>query len=153
MSVTVGTVAAAFIGLATVVALWRLYSAARATAREHDTRASGGPYALMVAGAVAAAIGAVLAAARPWDAAGAAAIATVLGGPALFLVGDLVFNRAVTGRVPASRVAALAALAVIALIGFVLPVLVLAALAFAVLLLLSLSAAGWFRLPSLNVQD
>jgi hypothetical protein len=42
---------------------------------------------------------------------------------------------------------------VLALIGFALPALVLAALAFALLLLLLLAASGWFRLPSLSIDD
>jgi hypothetical protein len=65
----------------------------------------------------------------------------------------LALRRAVTGRIAPSRIVALVCLAVLALIGFALPALVLAALAFALLLLLLLAASGWFRLPSLSVDD
>lgn len=40
----------------------------------------------------------------------------------------------------------------LALIGFALPVRVLAALALAVLMLLSLAGSGWFRLPTASVE-
>jgi len=194
MALTAGTIAAAVLGLATCVVLWRLSSGARLGDAEHErvapantehgrataanierepdavetaghergapensTRVSRRAVAfarvLMIAGAVVVACGALLVLARPGGTADAATVAAVLGGPAIFLVGDLVFHRAVTGRVPVSRLIALGCLAVLACIGFALPALVLAALALAVLLLLSLAASGWFRLPSFSVRD
>jgi low temperature requirement protein LtrA len=155
---TVATVIAAVLGLATIVVLWRLYlDARRGDAAQGRIALSRSTYAythaLMVAGAVIVAVGTALVLADPWETADAAAIATVLGGPAVYLVGNLAFKSALTGRVPVSRVIALVALVVFALIGFALPVLVLAALAFAVLLLLSLAASGWFRLPSMNTGE
>ncbi|SDL33955.1 low temperature requirement A protein (LtrA) [Glycomyces sambucus] len=165
-------VAAAALGIATVAVLWRLYlRAAQAdTARDgtaldgttSDSTAPGGTVgttgdrtgrALTVAGAALAAIGGVLVLLDPLGTAGPAVIGTVAGGPALALAGDLVRRRSATGRTPFSRVAAIVALAVTALIGYALPPLVLAALAFAVTLLLALGASGWFRLPSLSVRD
>ncbi|GAA1689166.1 hypothetical protein GCM10009830_40940 [Glycomyces endophyticus] len=149
-------VAAAALGIATVAVLWRLYL----RAPQPDTNGAavgtaGYPIgrALTVAGAALAAIGCVLVLLDPLATAEPAVTATVAGGPALALAGDLVRRRAATGRTPFSRVAAIGALAVVALIGFALPALVLAALAFAVPLLLALGASGWFRLPSLSVRD
>ncbi|MEV3935295.1 low temperature requirement protein A [Glycomyces sp. NPDC049804] len=110
-------------------------------------------YALMAAGAAVAAAGVALVLRDAWETAGAATVAAVLGGPAVFLVGDSALNRAVGGGIAASRIAALVSLAVLALIGFALPALVLAALAFAVMLVLLLAASGWFRLPSASVDD
>ncbi|MDA1362017.1 low temperature requirement protein A [Glycomyces luteolus] len=164
MALTASTVAAAVLGFATIVVLWRLYFDARLGNAEHErvaveaaTEVSRSAYAyahaLMVAGAVVVAVGVELVLAHPWDTADAATIATVLGGPAIYLVGNLVFNRAISGRIAASRLVALACSAFLALIAFVLPVLVLAALALAVLLLLALGASGWFRLPSMNVVE
>jgi low temperature requirement protein LtrA len=155
LAFTVATVIAAVLGLATMAVLWRLYFDARlGNAAQDRVALSRSTYAythaLMLAGSVIVAVGMALVLADPWDTADAAAIATVLGGPAVYLVGNLAFKRALTGRVPVSRVIALVVLAVFALIGLALPVLVLAALAFAVLLLLSLAASGWFRLPSMN---
>ncbi|GAA2268671.1 hypothetical protein GCM10009853_022520 [Glycomyces scopariae] len=155
-------VAAAALGIATVAVLWRLYlrAAQAETARDGttldstaDTTGDRTGRALTVAGAALAAIGGVLVLLDPLGTAGPAVIGTVAGGPALALAGDLVRRRAATGRTPFSRVAAIFALAVTALIGYALPPLVLAALAFAVTLLLALGASGWFRLPSLSVRD
>jgi low temperature requirement protein LtrA len=164
LELTASTFTAAVLGFTTIVVLWQLYFATPHGNVEHEriaveraTEVSRSAYAyahaLMVAGAVVIAVGVELVLAHPWDTADAAAIATVIGGPAIYLVGNLVFNRAISGRIAASRIAALGGLAVVALIGFALPVLVLAALAFAVLLLLALGASGWFRLPSMKVVD
>jgi low temperature requirement protein LtrA len=152
------------LGLATIAVLAKLYSDARSAHAEYvesggepATEAPRGAfsfaYTLMAVGAVVVAAGVMLVLTDPWEAASATTIAAVLGGPAIFLVGDLRLNRAVSGRIAASRILALAGLAVLALIGFALPALVLAALAFAVLLLLLLAASGWFRLPSMSVND
>ncbi len=160
---TGGTIVAAVLGFATIVALWSLYFDARLGNVEHErvevesaTQVSRSAYtyahALMVAGAVVIAVGVELVLAHPWHTADAATIATVLGGPAVYLVGNLMFNRAISGRLAVSRLIALGCLAVLALIGFALPVLVLAALALAVLMLLSLAGSGWFRLPTASVE-
>ncbi|MDN3241216.1 low temperature requirement protein A [Glycomyces tritici] len=154
-----GGVAAVVLGLATLVVVWRLYLGARpgdderAAAPEDFRRASAFAHALMVGAAVLIGVGALLVLADPWGTADTTAIATVLGGPAVYLVGELVLTRADSGRIAASRIAALCCLAVLALIAFALPALVLAALALAVVLLLSLAASGWFRLPSMDVDE
>jgi low temperature requirement protein LtrA len=155
----------AALGLATIAVLLKFYFDARAAhaagngaiAGEPAVEAPRGPfsfaYSLMVIGLIVVAAGVVLVLTDPWESASASTIAAVLGGPAIFLVGDLALNRAVSGRIAASRIVALGCLAVLALIGFALPALVLAALVFAVLLLLLLAASGWFRLPSMSVND
>ncbi|MDA1384166.1 MULTISPECIES: low temperature requirement protein A [Glycomyces] len=150
------------LGLATIAVLLKLYFDARAAHAAGEGAIAGESrvvplssfaYTLMVTGVVVVAAGVVLVLIEPWETASATTIAAVLGGPAIFLVGDVALRRAVTGRIAASRIVALVCLAVLALIGFALPALVLAALAFALLLLLLLAASGWFRLPSLSVDD
>nr|BFF22419.1 hypothetical protein GCM10025732_03840 [Glycomyces mayteni] len=141
--VVVGVVVGVAVGLATVVVLWRLYRS--------GTR--GGALGLMGVGAVATVVGAALVVAEPFGSGGAATVITVVGGPVVFLVGNSIAVRAETGRVSRSRIAAIIGLAVVALIGSVLPALVLAALAFAILLLLALGASGWFKPPSMSVED
>lgn len=151
------------LGLATVAVLLKLYFDARAAyaagqgpiAGKSAVAAPRFPFAstLMVIGVVVVAAGVVLVLIEPWETAGAMTAVAVLGGPAVFLIGDLALRRAATGRIAASRILALACLAVLALIAFALPALVLAALVLAVLLLLLLAASGWFRPPSLRVDD
>ncbi|MFG3341589.1 low temperature requirement protein A [Glycomyces sp. NPDC048151] len=143
------------IGLATVAVLCKLYFDVRAVQADDDKAHGGHPLALalMATGGLTVIAGVALVLTDPWGNADAATIAAVLGGPALFLLGDLAARRAASGRVAVSRILALASLAVIALIAFALPALVLAALALAVLLLLLLAASGWFRLPSMSVND
>lgn len=151
------------LGLSTVAVLLKLYFDARAayaagqgpTAGESGVAARRFPFAstLMVIGVVVVAAGVVLVLIEPWETTGAMTAVAVLGGPAVFLVGDLALRRAATGRIAASRLLALACLAVLALIAFALPALVLAVLVLAVLLLLLLAASGWFRPPSLRVDD
>lgn len=156
---TAGGLTGLVLGFATIVIVWRLYLGARAADAQRGTgtqvprRDRVFARVLMAAGTILIAAGAVLVLAHPWDTADSAAVATVLGGPAAYLLGDLVLTRAATGRIAASRIAALACLAVLALIAFALPVLVLSALVLAVLLLLALAASGWFRLPSMNVDE
>jgi low temperature requirement protein LtrA len=164
MALTATVVAAAVLGFVTIVVLWQLYFATPHGNIEHErvdieeaTEVSRDAYAyahaFMVAGAVIVAVGVQLVLDHPWDTANAAALSTIVGGPAVYLVGNLMFNRALNGRLPVSRLVALGLLGVCAAIGFVLPILVLAALALAVLLLLPLSSSGWFRLPSLNFRE
>jgi low temperature requirement protein LtrA len=138
-----GVIGGAVVGIATLAVLFKLY----------PRRGPSSARVLMAAGVVVVVLGAVLVVLDPWDTAGAGTAAAVLGGPSVFLVGELIARRALTGRVAASRVVALGCLVVVALIAFALPALVLAALALAVLLLLLLAASGWFRLPSMNVDE
>lgn len=145
------TVLAAVLGLATIAVLVRLYLVANL--RDGDAAAARPARAFMVAGSAITALGLVLVAADPWDTADAAAILTLVGGSIVFLVGSLVWHRAVSGRVSRSRALAIGALVCFACIGFALPGVVLAALVFAVLLLLALVASGWFSPPSASVRE
>ncbi|MEU6246525.1 hypothetical protein [Glycomyces sp. NPDC047010] len=138
-----GVVVGVAVGLATVVVLWRLYR----------TGTRGAALGLMGVGAVATVVGAALVVAEPFGSAGALTVLAVVGGPVVYLVGNLIAVRDETGRISRSRIAAMVGLVVVALIGLVLPALVLAALAFAILLLLALGASGWFKPPSFSVED
>lgn len=156
--------ASAVLGIATIAVLLKLHFDARSIRAERagnagepvaeaPSGASAAAYASMAAGAVVTAAGAALVVLDAWETASATTIATVLGGPALFLIADSALGRAAGARIAASRIVALSSLAVLALIGFALPALVLAALALAVLLVLLLAASGWFRPPSASVDD
>jgi low temperature requirement protein LtrA len=71
----------------------------------------------MVAGVIVTAVGDELAITHPLAEADPATIATVLGGPALFLLGHTFFKRAVFGLWSFSRLTAIALLAIVAVIG------------------------------------
>lgn len=149
------TVAAAVIGFATMVLLWWLYFSYRlgnvtgTLTRDVDaTTMARGAYAyahaVMVGGAIVIAVGIEEVTVHPlhhvtWPVAG-----VVLGGPALYLVGNIVFNRARSGVVPRSRLVALAALAVVVPFAPLLPALALSAVAMLVLLVLA-AATGELR--------
>jgi len=83
----------------------------------------------MVAGIIVAAVGDELVIAHPGGETSAATAAVVLGGPALFLVGHVLFKWAVFGRLSVTRLAAIGALAALAPLSLVVPPLVLAAAA------------------------
>ena len=80
----------------------------------------------MVAGIIVAAVGDELTIAHPGGHADTATILTVLGGPALFLLGHALFQREIFGTVSVSRFSAIAALVVLIPLGQVTPPLVLA---------------------------
>ncbi len=87
----------------------------------------------MVAGVIVAAVGDELTIAHPGGHGSAAVTATVLGGPALFLAGHVLFKREVFGRLSVPRLVALAALAALVPLGLVGPPLLLATAATLVL--------------------
>lgn len=93
----------------------------------------------MVAGIIVTAVGDELVINHPAGHSGLPTVLTVLGGPALFLIGHALFKRVVFGRQPRSRLVAVAALALLAPVGLVAPPLLLGILATSVLLTLS----GW----------
>ncbi|ASW55193.1 low temperature requirement protein A [Plantactinospora sp. KBS50] len=114
------------------VALWWIYfdraaeaAAAVLDAGEEPGRLGRSAYTYhhvpMVAGIIVTAVGDELTIDHPLDPAGAAAVATVLGGPALFLLGHVLFKRAVFGRYPAGRLVAAAALVVVGVALLALP--------------------------------
>jgi low temperature requirement protein LtrA len=93
----------------------------------------------MVAGIIVAAVGEELTITDPGGDADAAAIATVLGGPALFLAGHVLFKRALLGVRSVARLVAIAALVALVPLGWVVSSLALAAMATLVLV----AVAGW----------
>lgn len=150
IALSAATVVAAVAGFATIVLLWWLYFSYRlgnvADERRDDvdatTMARGAfayAHAFMVAGAIVIAVGIEQVTVHPVHHASWAMAGTVLGGPALYLVGNIIFNRARWGAVPRSRLVALAALAVLAPFATLLPALALSVAAMAVLAVLAAS--------------
>jgi low temperature requirement protein LtrA len=110
------------------VALWWVYfdrsaeAAAEAIAHSDDPGALGrNAYTYMhlpmVAGIIVTAVGDELAIAHPLSHASPETVATVLGGPALFLAGHALFKRAVFGVVSMPRLVAIVVLGIVALAG------------------------------------
>jgi low temperature requirement protein LtrA len=83
----------------------------------------------MVAGIIVAAVGDNLSIAHPGGHSNAATISTVLGGPALFLAGHVLFKKAVFGGFSTPRLTGIAALAALVPVGLVVTRLVLSAAA------------------------
>jgi low temperature requirement protein LtrA len=88
---------------------------------------------LMVAGIVLTAVGYYLVLRHPRGHIRISWIAIIVGGPALFLVGRILFGRLVLGHLSWARVIALAGLAVVAAVAWLLPPLAVSALTAAVL--------------------
>jgi low temperature requirement protein LtrA len=131
------------------VALWWVYFDLSFDAAERAFESSSDPGRLgrfaytylhipMVAGIIVTAVGDELVIAHPFGHASPETVATVLGGPALFLAGHLLFKRAVFGVRSISRLAALAALSIVAVIGRDWP-----PLALAILTVLIIAAVSW----------
>jgi low temperature requirement protein LtrA len=151
------TVLAAFVvAFLGSVALWWIYFDRSAAAAEEIIVTSPDPGRLgrsaytylhlpMVAGIIVTAVGDELAIAHPLGHANPEIVATVLGGPVLFLFGHLLFKRAVFRIWSLSRVAAIGALAIVALIGGNWPPLALASAA-----LLVVAAISWADARSLS---
>lgn len=122
------------------VALWWLYfdrsaEAASATIDQSENPGQIGRSAYtyfqlpIVAGIIVAAVGDDLVIAHPVGHSSAVTITTVLGGPALFLVGHALFKHSVFGGVSVPRLVAIAALAALVPVGLLVSPLVLSALA------------------------
>ena len=144
---TVAAFVAAFLGS---VALWWVYFDRSAEAASRVIASSADPgrlgrsaytycHVVMVAGIIVAAVGDELVITHPSGHADAATIATVLGGPALFLVGHGLFKRAVFGVLSGQRLVAVLALAALAPVGLVAPPLLLVSAA----TLVVAGVAGW----------
>jgi low temperature requirement protein LtrA len=110
------------------VALWWVYFDLSFDAAERAFESSSDPGRLgriaytylhipMVAGIIVTAVGDELVIEHPFGHISPHIVATVLGGPMLFLVGHLLFKQAVFGVWSISRLAAIATLGIIALIG------------------------------------
>jgi low temperature requirement protein LtrA len=97
----------------------------------------------IVAGIIVAAVADELTIAHPTGDAGAATVATILGGPALFLAGHALFKWAVFGRVSVARLAAIGALAALAPVGPSLSPLLLSIAA-----TLVVGAVAWWGVPA-----
>jgi low temperature requirement protein LtrA len=133
---TLGAFMVAFLGS---VALWWVSFDRSAEAASQVIAESGDPgrlgsaysyyHLLMVAGIIVTAVGDKLTITHPGGHADAATIATVLGGPALFLAGHALFKRAVFGVLSTQRLVAVLALAALVPVGLVAPPMLLASAA------------------------
>lgn len=114
----------AFVGSA---AMWWIYFDRTAEAGSEAIAAAADPgrfarsaynyfHVVMVAGIILTAVGDELSISHPDGHAGLGAIATVLGGPVVYLLGNGLFNAALTRRVPWARLVAIGVLAVLALL-------------------------------------
>ncbi len=150
VELTTAVTTAAVVGFATIVMLWWLYFSFRLGNAEHqapDARnatamartAYAYAHALMVGGAIVVAVGIEQITLHPLDDATWPLVGTVLGGPAIYLVGNIIFNVARTGAVPRSRLVALAALAALAPMSQVMSTLVLGLSALTVLTVLAVT--------------
>ncbi len=99
----------------------------------------------LIAGVVVTAVGDELTLAHPYGEMHLSTAAVLLGGPGLYLLGDLLFRRATTGRLPRAHIGGLLALAVLAPIGMSMTPLVLSALVSAVLVVVAASETIWVR--------
>jgi low temperature requirement protein LtrA len=133
-AVTLAAFVVAFLGS---VALWWIYFDRGAEASEQAIAHSSDPgrtgrsaftylHLPMVAGIVVMAVGDELAIAHPLDLASPALLATVLGGPALFLAGHTLFKRVVFGAWSVSRMLAIVVLGLFAVVGRAFPALAIA---------------------------
>jgi low temperature requirement protein LtrA len=128
LDITPATLAAFVVAFLGSVALWWVYFDLSFDAAEQAFASSSDPGRLgrfaytylhipMVAGIIVAAVGDKLVFVHPFGHATAETVATVLGGPALFLAGHLLFKRAVFGVWSIPRLAAIAVLGIVAVIG------------------------------------
>ncbi|MCO1337995.1 low temperature requirement protein A [Kocuria polaris] len=117
-------VTAAVMGFCAIVILWWLYFSARHGNADHEApaldkasqvarAAYAYAHAFMVAGAIVAAVAVELVVAHPLDNEGWPVALTLSAGPALYLLGNIVFVAAHTGRAPTSRIVALGLLALV----------------------------------------
>jgi low temperature requirement protein LtrA len=133
---SVATVSAFVVAFVGSVALWWIYFSHGAEAASEIISSSEDPGRLarsaytyfhipMIAGIIAVAAADELTVAHPGDLGTAASTTLILGGTAMFLAGHALFERAVFGVLPWSRVIAIVVLAVLVPAGFVLPTLAL----------------------------
>ena len=109
------------------VALWWIYFARHAEEGAHRIAIAADParvgrggyaygHAIMVAGIIVTAVGDELILMHPTGHISGATAWVLIGGAVIFLIGNTLFNAALTGHVPIGRPAAMAALALLALI-------------------------------------
>jgi low temperature requirement protein LtrA len=144
MEITATVLAAFVIAFLGSVALWWVYFDRAAGDAEHLIAQSDDPGRLgrlaytylhlpMVAGIIVTAVGDELAIAHPLGHAGPEIAATVLGGPAIFLLGHLLFKRAVFEVWSLPRIVAIVILVIVAFIGQEMPPIALASIALLVI--------------------
>jgi low temperature requirement protein LtrA len=128
LDITPATLAAFVVAFLGSVALWWVYFDVSFDAAEQMFASSSDPGRLgrfaytylhipMVAGIIVTAVGDELVIAHPFGHATPDTVATVLGGPALFLAGHLLFKRAMFGVWSIPRLAAIAVLGLVAVMG------------------------------------
>ncbi|MEV4826195.1 low temperature requirement protein A [Micromonospora sp. NPDC049275] len=138
---TAGQVTASAVAFASAVLLFQLYfqrvqrilapPSVTTVERVRSGTSTSYTHLVMVAGVVVISTGTSMVIVRPSGNTPVGLMATILGGPVLFLVGSVLFDAVVTARILWSRVLAIAVLAVV--------------------LLCALVAPGVFRLPPLTV--
>jgi low temperature requirement protein LtrA len=157
---TVFALALAFLGTAT---LWWLYFDAVADNSRHNIVVSGDAGRLardaytylhipIVAGIIAMAVGDDLLVAHPGDALDGVGAATVLGGPALFLLGESLFRLSMFGTVSPRRLACVLALGLTGFVATQISALALIAIATGLLVALALSERHMPAHPASRVR-
>jgi low temperature requirement protein LtrA len=143
-------VTAFVVGFVGIVSLWWVYfvgyaeEAARTISRSVDpTRVARAGYAyahaIMVAGVIVIAVAIELTMTEPRGDTSVATAAVILGGPALYLAGSTLFDLALTGHAPRSRLGAIVLLAALAPLAAVVEPLVLSSAAMLVVLALAIA--------------
>jgi low temperature requirement protein LtrA len=152
-------VAAFAVGFAATVSLWWIYfvrhaeEAERTIARALDPARVGRiayayAHAIMVAGVIVVAVAIDLTVAHPGEPASTAAAAVILGGPAVYLAGNALFNYSLAGRAPWSRFAGIGALALLVPVALVADRLLLSAAATLVVVVLAAATGTPRRLTA-----
>ena len=149
----IGAFLAAFVGS---VAMWWIYfdAAAERASRQFVSSSDPGRVARLaytyihlplIAGVVVTAVGDELTLAHPHGHMHLSTAAVLLAGPGLYLLGDLLFRRATTGRIPRAHLGGLLVLAVLAPIAMTMTPLVLSALVSAMLVVVAAAETIWVR--------
>lgn len=149
-----GRVAASAVGFASAVVLFQLYfhrvrqflapPAVKVVERVRPGTSTSYSHLVMVAGVLAVSTSVSLVADRPFGAAPAAWVAAIVGGPVLFLLGSLLFDAVLTGRILWPRALGIVVLCAIAPAMALLPPLAVLIVANLVLLLILV----WETLPA-----
>jgi low temperature requirement protein LtrA len=156
----VAVVAAFVVGFAGTVSLWWVYfvrhaeEGAQAIAHAPDPARMGRAgyayaHGIMVGGVIVVAVAIDLTIAHPTGTTSSAAAAVILGGPAIYLAGNALFNYSLTGRTPWSRLIGIGVLALLVPLALAAEPLALSAAATLVTLTLAL-ATGSPRSPDVR---
>jgi low temperature requirement protein LtrA len=157
-AIDVAAAVAIAISFLITAALWWLYFDYVATISQRRLSASSDSgslardaytyvHAVMVAGIIVAAVGEGVLIADPTGTPSAAEITTLTGGPALYLLGHLLFRRRMAGSWSGKRITAMLAICAVGVVGIALPALVsgVAVLAVLVVLIVAETVAGMRR--------